>query len=180
MKYFFSLIVFVLLTCFSLFAFANENKINLSKYLGLWHEQARLPTFFQKNCDSSSAFYSLNDDGSIKVLNSCYRLDGSSNYIEGEAKISDTDLNSRSLIVSFNFITSLINFFKGVNYYIYFVDESYNYAIVGTPQKSMLWLLTREQIITKESLDKLVKIAKDYGFDTSEIIYDKRALQEKK
>ncbi|WP_186649337.1 lipocalin family protein [Fluviispira vulneris] len=78
----------------------------MNKYLGTWHEQARLETKFQKNCDSSTAHYSLNNDGTIKVLNTFNRIDGSSNDIIGKAKIDPKDPSGRNLIVSFNFITT--------------------------------------------------------------------------
>jgi len=152
----------------------SEFNFELTKYMGLWYEQARLPTSFQKKCDSSSAHYSLNNDGSVKVLNTCFRIDGSSNNIVGKAKQDSKDLNGRSLIVSFNFFTDIINFFNGVNYYIYFIDDSYLYAIVGPPKKDMLWILTREKIINPKTLENLIQEAKNLGFDTSNIIYDKR------
>ena len=88
----------------------SEFNFELSKYLGLWYEQAHLPTFFQKNCDSSTALYSLNDDGTVKVLNTCNKLDGSFNDIVGKATIDPKDSSGRSLIVSFNFITDIVCF----------------------------------------------------------------------
>lgn len=152
----------------------SEFDFELSKYLGLWYEQAHLPTFFQKNCDSSTASYSLNDDNSVKVLNICSKLDGTFTNIVGKATVDPKDSSGRSLIISFNFITDIVNLFKGVNYYVYSIDESYNYAIVGTPKKDMLWILTREKNINKETLESLLDSAKNLGFNTSEIIYDKR------
>ena len=146
----------------------------LNKYLGLWYEQAHLPTFFQKGCDSSTAQYSLNENGTVKVLNTCYKLDGSSNDIVGKAKVDLNDTSGRGLIVSFNIITDIINFFKGVNYYIYYIDESYNYAIVGTPKKDMLWILTRDKSISSEKLEELIYLSQKNGFNISKIIYDKR------
>lgn len=151
-----------------------EFKFELSRYLGLWYEQAHLPTFFQKNCDSSTALYSLNADGSVKVLNSCYKLDGTFTNITGKAKVDAKDASGKSFIVSFNFITDIINFFKGPNYHIYYIDQSYSHAIVGTPQKNMLWILTREKKIKPEVLDGLLTTSKQLGFDTSAIIDDKR------
>ncbi|WP_186644160.1 lipocalin family protein [Fluviispira vulneris] len=153
---------------------SSEFNFDITKYLGTWYEQVRLPTSFQKKCDSSSAQYTLNNDGTIKVLNICNRIDGSSNEIIGKAKIDSKDPSGRNLIVSFNFITDIINFFKGVNYSIYYIDNSYKYAIVGTPQKDMLWILTREKTIPSEALEKLINSAKEFGFDISKIIYDKR------
>ena len=39
------------------------------KYLGKWYEMARLDYFFERNLDNVTAHYSLNDNGTIKVVN---------------------------------------------------------------------------------------------------------------
>ncbi len=47
--------------------------VNLTKYYGLWYEQARLPIFYEDNCEKTTAEYSPNKDGTIKVNNTCER-----------------------------------------------------------------------------------------------------------
>nr|BFD31545.1 hypothetical protein GTC16762_11630 [Pigmentibacter ruber] len=148
--------------------------LDLQRYLGKWFEQARLPTFFQKDCNSSTAEYSKNEDGSIKVLNTCIKSDGSIKDIVGKAKVDHKDPSGRSLLVSFNWVTDIVNFFKGVNYYVYFIDDAYKYAVVGTPKKDMLWILTRDERIEPETLKKLLEIAEKNGFNLDNLIYDIR------
>ena len=46
-------------------------RVDLQRYMGVWHEIARYPNRFQKGCLESSAVYSLRDDGDILVLNRC-------------------------------------------------------------------------------------------------------------
>ena len=43
-----------------------------NKYLGKWYEIARLDFRFERNLNNTSAEYSINDDGSIKVFNKGY------------------------------------------------------------------------------------------------------------
>lgn len=155
----------------------QEFEFHLENYLGRWYEQARLPTFFQKNCASSFAEYTLNTDSTIKVYNMCYKFDGSTEDITGKAKIYPKDPSGRSLIVSFNFINDIINFFAGVNYYIYYVDEAYQYAIIGSPKKDTMWILTRNEKIDENVLKTLVTKSEQIGFDVSKIIYDTRNSQ---
>ena len=45
---------------------------NKEKYLGKWYEIARLDFKFERNLNNTTAEYSLNDDGSIKVDNRGY------------------------------------------------------------------------------------------------------------
>jgi len=45
---------------------------SLNRYLGQWHEIARLDHSFEKGLSRVSANYSLRDDGGVKVLNRGY------------------------------------------------------------------------------------------------------------
>ena len=47
--------------------------VDINKYLGAWYEQAVIPFFFERNCEKTVANYSLNNDGTIRVDNVCYR-----------------------------------------------------------------------------------------------------------
>lgn len=171
-KYFIIGTVLFLFTLIQSFVYATD--IDLHRYTGRWYEQARLPNFFQKKCAASFAEYTLNPDSTIKVYNFCDKFDGTTEDITGEAKIYAKDSSGRSLIVSFNFINDIINFFTGVNYYIYYVNEDYKYAIVGSPKKDTLWILTREEKLDSETLSTLVIKAHELGFDTTALIYDMR------
>ena len=46
--------------------------VNLTRYLGIWYEQASIPARFSSDCLHSMANYTFNEDGSIKVINTCY------------------------------------------------------------------------------------------------------------
>ena len=47
--------------------------VDINRYMGTWYEIARYPNWFQRNCLSSTAIYSLRDDGKIDVINRCSR-----------------------------------------------------------------------------------------------------------
>jgi len=44
---------------------------NKEKYLGKWYEIARFDFKFERNLNNTTAQYSINEDGSIKVVNRC-------------------------------------------------------------------------------------------------------------
>uniref|UniRef100_UPI00191545B3 lipocalin family protein n=1 Tax=Escherichia coli TaxID=562 RepID=UPI00191545B3 len=49
------------------------DKVELDRYLGVWHEVARKPAFFQKKCAYNvSATYTLNENGYKVEDNRCY------------------------------------------------------------------------------------------------------------
>src|SRR5690606_2731709 len=74
--------------------------VDLSKYLGRWHELARYEQRYQKGCDGVTADYTLRADGDIQVTNRCRRDDGAMSEAIGHAKVVDTTTRAK-LKVSF-------------------------------------------------------------------------------
>lgn len=80
----------------------NKNKKNhlditpvehfeLNRYLGVWHEIARLNHRFERGLTDVTAEYSLQDDGTIKVVNSGMNVaKGEKSQITGRAKTTST------------------------------------------------------------------------------------------
>lgn len=145
--------------------------IELEKYAGRWFEMARKPFYFQRNCSASVAQYLdiQYKDGKpvkFKVKNSCIQKNKKTSEAQGKAKILSDD--NRSLNISFSFFT---DFSKKVNYQILYLDDNYSQAIVGSPDKKYLWILSRD-FLEKNKIDSLLEIAKERGYDISDIILD--------
>jgi apolipoprotein D and lipocalin family protein len=136
------------------------------KYLGHWFEIARLDFVFEKNLNNTSADYSLNDDGSIKVVNKGY------NYIKnksvastGKAKLVGDATEGRLKVSFFG------PFYSGYN--ILALDSEYKYALVVGENLKLMWLLSREKTMPETIKTDYLKIAKDLGYDTSALIWVK-------
>ncbi len=140
-------------------------KVNLKRYLGEWYEIARLPASFEKNCYGTKARYTLRKDGAIDVLNTCYKgsLDGKMVKAKGKAFVADKKTNAK-LKVQFFWP------FKG-DYWILEVGTWYDYAIVGTPDRKNLWILSRRPRMRDRLLKELIAKAEAQGFDTSQLIF---------
>ncbi|WP_180381614.1 lipocalin family protein, partial [Campylobacter jejuni] len=78
-------------------------------------------------------------------------------------------VSNRQLAVRFNIF---MNLFNKVNYEIIFVDSEYKVAIVGSPDKKYLWILVRN-IIDEKSIKELLNIARQRGFDISDVVFNK-------
>ncbi|HEG8332746.1 TPA: lipocalin family protein [Campylobacter coli] len=142
--------------------------VNLEKYMGTWLEMARKPAFFQKSFVQSKAEYQLEYEGStpvVNIKNICVKKDGEVSQVQGKAKVK----SPRALSVKFSIF---MNLFNKTNYEILFIDTNYKVAVVGSPDKEYLWILSRK-IIDKKEIDKLLDIAKQKGFDISDIVFDK-------
>lgn len=134
------------------------------KYLGKWYEIARIDFRFERNLNNTTANYSVNDDGTIKVDNRGF------NYVKnewdqaiGKAKFAE-DENIGMLKVSF-----FGPFYAGYN--VIAIDNEYKYALVGGDKFKYLWILSRDTTIPEEIKQKYLKIAEDMGYETSSLIW---------
>lgn len=73
MRYTLFLLTLLLSGCMGLPAHVNAvNPVQLERYLGQWHEIARLDHWYERGLVKVSATYSSLPDGGIKVLNRGY------------------------------------------------------------------------------------------------------------
>ena len=135
--------------------------VDLARYLGRWYEQYRYEASFQKNMEAVTADYSLNTDGSIKVVNRGRKdgINGTEKESVGRAKVVDETSNAK-LKVSF------FGPFYG-NYWIMDHADDYSWSIVGEPSGRYLWVLTREAHPSAETLTWLQERVKSLGYDWS-------------
>ena len=141
------------------------DSVDIGRYLGRWYEISHLPNRFQKGCHCSMAEYELIDSTTIRVINSCRKdsADGEQDDAKGKAFVVEGSNNSK-LKVQFFWP------FKG-DYWILALDkENYNYAMVGTPSREYLWILSRTPALSDSIYSSLIKQAEDKGFDTSNLI----------
>jgi apolipoprotein D and lipocalin family protein len=143
-------------------------QVDLQRYLGVWHEQARYNSWFQgPDCVNVTAEYGLTEDGKISVLNTCRDAAGAvTDQADGSAYVDDTATNAK-LRVSFFW-----PFFG--DYWIVALAEDYSWVIVSEPGREYLWLLTREAKIDPALRDQLLAKAAELGFDTTKLFFSQR------
>jgi len=140
--------------------------VDLAQYAGKWYEIARYPTFFQADCASSTAEYTARDDGTIGVFNTCLAADGSIvSTIEGVAEVVDASTNAK-LLVRFPNVP-----IPGP-YWIIDLDPAYQYAVVGDPYRSTLFILSRTPTLDEAMLDGILERLPSQGYDPQRLIYD--------
>ena len=135
--------------------------VELEKYLGKWYEIAHLPAKFQEGCNETTATYTLLKDGSISVLNQSIK-NGKMKQAKGKAKVVDKNSNAK-LKVTFFWP------FYG-DYWIIDLGKDYDYAVVGTPNRKYLWILSRTPQMDDKLYSQLVEYAKSKGFDVNKLI----------
>lgn len=142
-----------------------HHKIDINKYLGKWYEIATIPQPFQLGMKGVTATYSLNEDKTIKVINSGY-LNGELKQIVGTATATDKDD-----LFKVSFFPNIYSDYKILAVDIDINEEEWKYAnvLVGGETPNSLWILSRKPKMDKELFDRFIYIADKNGYDTNKI-----------
>lgn len=155
-------------------ALSTVSSVDLTRYAGTWYEIARLPMWFQRHCVDSKAIYTSRPDGAIGVHNECVTDTGGHDQIEGVATVVDKATNARLAVVFDNFFARLFGSSHDGNYWILALDSGYHTALIGTPDRRYLWILSRAPQLDEPTYHRLVEQAKRFGFPVSELIRTRR------
>jgi apolipoprotein D and lipocalin family protein len=140
----------------------------LERYLGTWHEVARLDHSFERGMERVTANYSLRDDGGVRVLNKGFRSE-KQDWKEAEGKAFFVREPTEAFLK-----VSFFGPFYG-SYIVFDLDTTaYGHAFVSGPDTSYLWLLSRTPVISDSLRQRFVTMASARGFDTSALIWVKQ------
>ena len=144
--------------------------VNLERYAGVWRELAKIPNRFQRQCARDTlARYTLLADGRLRVVNQCLTRNGILNQASGVARIVDPISRAR-LKVS---LVSLLGWrpFWG-DYWVIGLDESYRWAVVGTPDRRYGWVLARTRRLDQASWSAIAAILARNGYSLRSFVLD--------
>lgn len=147
--------------------------VDLDRYLGTWHEIARLPMWAQDNarvqCEAVTATYTPRPGGRIGVENRCLNaLAGDApRGATGQAYAVEGSGNAK-LRVSFFWP------FYG-NYWVLGLDPGYRWAVVGEPSRRWLWILSRTPGMAPADLEAAKAIAREAGYDLAPLRMTRQA-----
>ena len=137
--------------------------LDLNRYLGEWYEIARFDHSFERGIERAKANYTLNEDGTIKVVNSGVK-DGKPKTAIGKGKRTDAPALLR------------VSFFGPfhADYRVMMIDANYKYALVGSGGADYLWILSRTPTLADDAKSELLAEAKRRGYDTDKLIWVKQ------
>ena len=144
--------------------------VDISRYAGTWYEVGRLPNRFQKQCAGDVvALYQPRPDGRVTVTNRCRTTAGGTDVATGIARRVDGQPPS---ILEVRFAPAFLSFVPAVwgDYQIIALGEGYDYAVVGTPDRAFLWVLSRTPRMDPERYRRLLLEAKSQGFDVTKVV----------
>ncbi len=137
---------------------------NPERYLGTWHEIARLDHSFERGLVQVTATYAKREDGGIDVLNRGH------DPVKGVWK----EAKGRAYFIAGPDLASLkVSFFGPLygGYHVFALDPDYGWVLISGPTRKYLWILARQPQLPPEVLDGLLDKARSAGFDTSDLIF---------
>jgi apolipoprotein D and lipocalin family protein len=137
--------------------------VDLNRYQGQWFEVARLPNRFQDLCKSNvNATYSVDSAGRVKVENRCLTEKNELKQVVGEAR----SVNVGNSKLEVRFAPTWLSWLPLVwgDYWVLYLESDYSAAVVGSPDRKFLWVLSRSQQMSKARMDLLLDKARLQGF----------------
>ncbi|TFJ95325.1 cobalamin biosynthesis protein CobW [Platysternon megacephalum] len=125
---------------------------------------ASIPQPFQSLCErDTQAEYAHLDDSTISVTNSCTTAQGMVSRLQGKAVVTDPES-----LAQFS-----VNFFAEPqpsdtpNYVVTYLDEDYSLAVVGNPDRSAGWVLSRTKTLSARQWEDAKSVLADRGYEFS-------------
>ncbi|MFJ8686467.1 lipocalin family protein [Micromonospora wenchangensis] len=124
--------------------------VDVERYAGDWYQVAAIPAIFEIQCYKNvTARYDVQPDGTIGVRNTCRTIVGTTSAVTGRARSENPPADS-ALTVSFLKLGGKWIYLGGPNYVVIGLDPDYRWAVVGDPDRSSGFVLSREPALTGE------------------------------
>lgn len=141
---------------------ATVPAVDLDRYTGRWHEVAKIPNRFQRQCISDiTATYTRNVDGNIAVINRCRTRADGFDEARAIARVADSRTNAK-LEVSF---FSLLGW-RPVwgDYWVLALGRDYDYAVIGEPGRRYGWILARTPTLPDAARAQIDRQLRELGY----------------
>lgn len=136
----------------------------VERYLGRWHEVARLDNRFERGLVEVTAEYSRRKDGGIDVRNQGW-----------DCKVARwSAAQGRAYFVGAKDVGELkVSFFRPFysSYNIALLDSDYRYAMVVGDERRYFWILARTPELSDDIRQQLLAQAVALGVDPSQLIF---------
>jgi apolipoprotein D and lipocalin family protein len=136
--------------------------VDLQRYGGKWYEIARYPNKSQRQCaGNTTVTYNFKPDGAAQIVNKCMTKDGKIDDATGMAKITDTQTNAK--------LKGSFAWFSSAPYWVIDLDENYQYAVVGNPDRKHLWILSRTPEIKEATYQMILRKIEVAGYNPAKL-----------
>lgn len=148
---------------------AMDRLIELERFMGRWYVLANIPTYFDKGTINNTEDYVWDDKKKTIEVAFSYQ----------KSKTAKTDVVQQRCTVANDSKTEwalspkigLFYIPLGIPYLILDCAEDYSTCIVGVPDRSYIWIMTRTKgDVVKSVKEGLMKRAEEFGYNTRNIV----------
>jgi apolipoprotein D and lipocalin family protein len=143
--------------------------LDLVRFQGRWYEIARIPRNYDELCYDTTADYELAGPGALDFWHQC-RLGsplGRLSEFYAPARAEDPNVPAK--------LTLDLGLYRGA-YWVLDVGRDYEYALIGHPSLTMLWVLSRTPKLDGEKYARALDLARRDGFSTDELVLTPQSL----
>jgi apolipoprotein D and lipocalin family protein len=138
--------------------------VDLQRYQGQWLNLASIPAPFLAPCERDiTANYTVLPDGLVQVINTC-TIGGVPIPLEGRARVADPTTNAK-LQVTFVQQGGQFIFVPGGDYWVIGLDRDYRWAVVGDPDRTGGFILSRTPTLGPRDLIGIIFSLLRSGYD---------------
>lgn len=142
---------------------ATVAHVDLDRYVGRWYVISHVPYFLERGKVASYDTYAKRPDG--KLTNDFTfrpeRVDAPEKTWHGTAEIIDRATNATWKV---SFIWPL-----SVTYKVFALDPEYRWAVVGTKDAGLLWVLARDRRLAAPVYENILGQLRAKGISTAEL-----------
>jgi apolipoprotein D and lipocalin family protein len=144
---------------------SDEELLNYELYQGKWYEIARLPNSFEEGLICITMTYAYQDDGTMAVTSSGKNKSNPDDTKSFTAKAWIPDEKEpqkikMQIVWPITFDCILVH-----------VDRDKGYAIIGSPNKKQLWILSRQTMINENDMSELKSISEKNLYNIDKLVY---------
>ena len=163
---FFYFILFIsIVSCNIKSGIRNDELINYELYQGQWYEIARLPNSLEDGLICVTMTYAYKGDGIMTVISSGKNKSDPNDIKSFTAKAWIPDEKEPQKI-KMQIIWPII-----LDYTLIHIDEAKGHAIIGSPYKHKLWILSRQPMINENDMSELKSISEKNQYNTDILVY---------
>ncbi len=138
------------------------DNLDLDRFMGDWYVIANIPTWPEKGAHNAVESYQRLSDDKIGVTFSFNE---------------DSFAGERKTMTPTGFVSEQSNAIWGMrfiwpfraDYRVLYVDDAYRTTIIGRQKRDYLWIMARQPELSEATLQRLIDIAAERGYDTSRI-----------
>ncbi len=119
------------------------DSVDLDRFMGDWYVIANIPTFLEKDAYNPIESYRLDTDGTIATTFTfnAGALDGEQKIYQPRGFVSD----SNNAVWGMQFMWPI-----KADYRIVYLDEDYQYTVIGRNIRDYVWIMARSRQITEQ------------------------------